>query len=99
MGYVVTGAIVVAIAVAWWLISEALRENRPMPRPRMPAGFRTARRPAARAAGGTCVCGGVIGPTGQELAQFGPVLGCTGCARLWTASGRRIRRRQATPTV
>jgi len=43
--------------------------------------------------GDQCVCGGILGLSGRVSDKFGPLIGCTGCTRFWTASGHRIRTR------
>jgi hypothetical protein len=41
-----------------------------------------------------CLCGGTLAESGVVSQRFGPLLGCSGCDRYWTADGRRMIRRR-----
>jgi hypothetical protein len=102
MAYFVTVVVVAVLGVTWWLVTEARRETRLVPRPHeRRTARRTARRSRLMETGDRCSCGGVLGPSGRESERFGPLLGCTGCTRTWTLTGQRVRRRtvpaQAAP--
>jgi hypothetical protein len=93
MAYFVTAVFVLIGGVALGLILLARHESRLVPRPSLISARRIARRPRVVTAGDQCVCGGVLGPSGRDSEKFGPLLGCTGCSRTWTMSGRRFVRR------
>lgn len=83
MGYVLTAAIVLAVAFAVAGALHVHHETRPADRPSRVATSR-ARNVMA---GDHCLCGGTIGRIAD---QSGALLGCTGCDRLWTLDGRKI---------
>jgi hypothetical protein len=92
--YIVFVAVFLAVAATAGMIMVARHESRLVPRPSMMAARQVLRKSRRLVvAGDQCLCGGVLGPSGRVSAKFGPLMGCTGCDRTWTMSGRRIVRR------
>jgi hypothetical protein len=69
-------------------------ENQPGERPSMRAARQIVRGSRMVASGDLCLCGGTLGDMGQSSPKFGALLNCSGCARSWTADGRRVVRRR-----
>ena len=90
LGYLIATIVVVAGGSIILAVRYVRYQLRPVPRPSRTFG-RRAPRPVAP--GDDCACGGTIGRSGRTSPRFGELLGCTACNRLWTADGRRIRRR------
>ncbi len=94
MGYVFLVAVLVTGGVILFAVTHSRRENRLVPRPTLVGARRTLQQSRhVVVSGDQCVCGGILGLSGRVSDKFGPLIGCTGCTRFWTASGHRIRTR------
>jgi hypothetical protein len=85
LGYVLAGAIVLLVVSAVVSVRHVRHETRRHFGPSV-----VVRRVRRAAPGDPCICGGTIG---RASGQPGDRLGCTACARSWTADGRKIVRR------
>jgi hypothetical protein len=95
LGYIISSAVAIVVIAAGLAALYVRHELRPPPGPARTVVRRVVSRPRRVASGDLCVCGGTIGDSGRSSRRFGELLGCTGCARLWTVDGRRIIRRRA----
>ena len=87
MGYVLTVAIILAVAFAVAGALHIRHETRPADRPSQVVTRTVVRPVRSVTAGDRCPCGGAVGRIAD---QSGALLGCTGCDRLWTLDGHRI---------
>ena len=98
MQYAVVITLLVIALSAIGLIKYAHTETRAQPRPSLAAALSVIRRSRLAAPGASvpCSCGGIVGPSGGVSPRYGPLLACTGCARIWTSDGRTIVLRRRT---
>jgi hypothetical protein len=98
MQYAVVITLVATALITVGLIKYARMEARAQPRPSLAAALRVIGRSRLVAPGTSvpCSCGGIRGPSGTASPRHGPLLACTGCARIWTSDGRRILVRRRT---
>jgi hypothetical protein len=91
----VVGIIIVAVggSIVFGVLHIS-RESGPGERPSMDSARLAIRRSRIVASGSLCVCGGTLGDSTVMSQRFGPLLGCSGCDRFWTADGRRMVRRR-----
>lgn len=90
----VVGIIIVAVGGSIVLgVLHVSHENSPGERPSLRSA-RLAVRRSRSISGDMCLCGGQLGQSGVVSERFGPLLGCSGCDRYWTADGRRMIRRR-----
>ena len=96
--YAVVITLLIVALIAAGLIKYARMETRAQPRPTLAAALSVIRRSRLVAPGTSvpCSCGGIRGPSGRVSPRYGPLLACTGCARIWTSDGRRIVLRRRT---